>query len=58
MTGRGRIFVMKILAALRKIKEQTKASMVSEDQKKAIEIGKQQFQKLVKHNLTIPVVFL
>ena len=58
MTGRDRIFVMKFLAALLKIKNTTKASMLTEDQKKTIQIGKEQFQKLMKQNLAVPVALL
>jgi|GEM_PF-3807187 len=49
---------MKFLAALLKIKNTTKASMLTEDQKKTIQIGKEQFQKLMKQNLAVPVALL
>ena len=58
LTTRDRIFVMKFLVTFLKIKEKTKVSVLTEDQKKTIAIGKEQFQKLVKYNLAVPVALL
>ncbi|HUD43959.1 MAG TPA: hypothetical protein VMR41_00260 [Patescibacteria group bacterium] len=49
---------MKLLTALLHLNKKTKQSLLSLEQQKTIEMGRKQFEQLVKRNLAVPVVLL